>query len=335
MSTQTLCHADQVAAGERFEFGKNWLDFLQSLTPERIAQAEDSLRQLLGLADQPGADLAGMSLLDIGSGSGLFSLAARRLGARVCSFDYDPRSVAGTQYLRDQFRPGDEDWTIAEGSVLDADYVRSLGKFDLVYSWGVLHHTGDMWRALTNAALPVGPGGRLVVAIYNTERFWTPLNRLLKRSYVRSGPLGKAAIGGGYIAGQIAKYALYDIARLHNPRARYRTNRAGHVAMARLDRLGRRLPVRDGQRRGNLRLLPAAGLYARTPDHHSPLGLQSIRPAKHGRERRPAGHRGQPAVSAQAGGVDSRGRAVRNSRPEQAIQAARRMAGAWVPSSSS
>jgi 2-polyprenyl-6-hydroxyphenyl methylase/3-demethylubiquinone-9 3-methyltransferase len=88
-------HANEVAAGQRFEFGANWLRFLEMLNDERIAQAEQSLCDMLGVSD-----LLGKSFLDVGSGSGLFSLAARQLGATVHSFDYDPQSVACTQELK-------------------------------------------------------------------------------------------------------------------------------------------------------------------------------------------------------------------------------------------
>src|SRR4030095_3019870 len=94
-------HAGEVARGERFEFGENWSRFLAALDDERIAEAENSLRLMLETAP-----LAGKSLLDIGSGSGLFSLAARRLGARVHSLDFDPRSVACTAELRRRYFPG-------------------------------------------------------------------------------------------------------------------------------------------------------------------------------------------------------------------------------------
>jgi 2-polyprenyl-3-methyl-5-hydroxy-6-metoxy-1,4-benzoquinol methylase len=94
--------------------------------------------------------LDGKSFLDIGSGSGLFSLAARRLGARVHSFDYDQQSVACTAELRRRYFPSAGDWVVERGSALDRDYLARLGTFDVVYSWGVLHHTGDMWRALEN-----------------------------------------------------------------------------------------------------------------------------------------------------------------------------------------
>src|SRR5918911_286314 len=126
----------EVARGERFEFGRNWAKFLALLNEQRIADAENSLRQMLECED-----LKGRSFLDIGSGSGLFSLAARRLGARVHSFDYDPHSVACTMELRRRFCPEDAAWTVETGSALDADYLKRLGRFDVVYSWGVLHHT--------------------------------------------------------------------------------------------------------------------------------------------------------------------------------------------------
>lgn len=155
-------HASEVSRGERFEFGKNWSRFLSTLDETKIASAEDSLRAMLETQD-----LQGKRFLDIGSGSGLFSLAARRLGASVQSFDYDPNSVACTAELRRRYFPHDDQWNVAEGSVLDANYVRSLGQFDVVYSWGVLHHTGNMWTALEHAQLPVAPGGKLFIAIYN------------------------------------------------------------------------------------------------------------------------------------------------------------------------
>ena len=171
---------EEVERGERFEFGKNWARFLGSLDDHRILKAEASLREMLDLAD-----LRGLRFLDIGSGSGLFSLAARRMGARVYSFDYDPQSVDCTRELRSRYFPQDSDWVVEQGSALDAAYVRSLGAFDIVYSWGVLHHTGAMWQALENAALPVTTAGRLFVALYNDQgtasRRWTTIKRLYNR----------------------------------------------------------------------------------------------------------------------------------------------------------
>jgi SAM-dependent methyltransferase len=170
-------HATEVASGERFEFGRNWERFLRTLNDEKIEEAVKSLKDMLETEG-----LAGKSFLDIGSGSGLFSLAARRLGARVHSFDYDPHSVNCTAELKRRYFPHDDSWTVESGSALDASYLRSLGQFDVVYSWGVLHHTGDMWTALANAAPSVARGGKLFIAIYNDQgtasRRWTKVKRL-------------------------------------------------------------------------------------------------------------------------------------------------------------
>ena len=173
-------HASEVAKGDRFTFGENWSRFLSVLDENRILEAEDSLKEKLEVES-----LAGKTFLDIGSGSGLFSLAARRLGARVHSFDFDPKSVACAVELRRRYFPGDANWTIEEDSALDADYLRSLGTFDVVYSWGVLHHTGEMWKGLANAASVVKPGGKLFVAIYNDMGSQSNRWRWIKRTYNR------------------------------------------------------------------------------------------------------------------------------------------------------
>jgi 2-polyprenyl-6-hydroxyphenyl methylase/3-demethylubiquinone-9 3-methyltransferase len=125
--------------------------------------------------------MAGKTFLDIGSGSGLFSLAAMHMKAkRVYSFDYDLQSVACSQELKRRYFPSNRNWIIEQGSVLDETYLRSLGQFDVVYAWGVLHHTGDMWRALDNAILPVKKrGGILFISIYNDQgklsRWWAKI----------------------------------------------------------------------------------------------------------------------------------------------------------------
>src|SRR5919198_593261 len=162
----------------RFAFGKNWRRYLRVINEQRIAEAERDLQRMLG-QDR----LDGLRFLDIGCGSGLSSLAARRLGASVHSFDYDLDSVACATELRRRYCPGDSLWAIERGSVLDESYMRGLGCADIVYAWGVLHHTGDLWRAMEHALIPVGPDGVFFVTIYNDQGRRSRRWRELKRRY--------------------------------------------------------------------------------------------------------------------------------------------------------
>jgi len=206
----------ELQQSQRFEFGKNWQRFLSVLDDERIAEAEKSLCAMLEMET-----LSGKTFLDIGSGSGLFSLAAMRLGAaKVHSFDCDPQSAACTLELKRRYCPGADCWTIEEGSVLDAVYLAGLGQFDIAYSWGVLHHTGDMWRALENVTPLVNSGGTLYIAIYNHQGGKSLRWRTVK-SFYNSGKLWQFLIIAAFVPYFVLGGLAADIVRWNDPLRRY------------------------------------------------------------------------------------------------------------------
>jgi 2-polyprenyl-6-hydroxyphenyl methylase/3-demethylubiquinone-9 3-methyltransferase len=199
----------------RFAFGRNWQSFLRVLDEPRIQAATTSLAGMLERDD-----LTGLRFLDAGCGSGLFSLAARRLGANVISFDVDRDSVACTRELRRRYFPDDEGWDVLSGSALDPTFLATLGAFDVVYSWGVLHHTGAMWRALDVIRGAVRPGGQLFIAIYNDQGAWSRRWTAIKRRYCES-TAWRAAIVGTFVPYWVLRGFASDVLWLRNPLRRY------------------------------------------------------------------------------------------------------------------
>lgn len=178
-------HEYEIKNSQRFDFGRNWANFLREFDESRLDEAKLSIKAMFRVEN-----FHGKTFLDVGSGSGLFSLAAKSLGAKVTSFDYDPNSVLCTNTLKANFFPEDEGWKVYEGSILDENFINSLGEFDYVYSWGVLHHTGNMRKAFSNAINLLKNSGSICIAIYNKQRFastyWLHIKKLyLKYKFLR------------------------------------------------------------------------------------------------------------------------------------------------------
>jgi 2-polyprenyl-6-hydroxyphenyl methylase/3-demethylubiquinone-9 3-methyltransferase len=169
-----------------FKFGENWASFSKNIDESRIDDAMQSLKALFG---ENGIE--NKSFLDLGCGSGLFSIAACRLGARrVLGVDVDSLSVATSQTNAALWLDDHSSISFCQLSALDTDSLSKLGTFDIVYSWGVLHHTGNMRLALENTGQRVARNGLLMIAIYN--RHWSSFPwKVIKWFYNRVGPLGQ------------------------------------------------------------------------------------------------------------------------------------------------
>lgn len=249
-----------------FPFGKNWQTFLRYVDEERIKQAQMSLRAFLQVSD-----LRGRTFVDVGCGSGLFSYAAFLLGAtRIVSFDVDPLAVACCKWFFEK-AGSPRCWEIHQGSVLVDQFISKLGVFDVVYAWGALHHTGDMRRAISNAAKLVNRGGYYYLTIYNKveglagSAFWLKI----KKKYNSSSAFGRFVLRMLFMTA----YVGLSILKLRNPARQLRdheTTRGMHWRSDMSDWLGG-YPYEYATVQEVLELMSA---------EHGDFGLRNLRVAK-------------------------------------------------------
>jgi 2-polyprenyl-6-hydroxyphenyl methylase/3-demethylubiquinone-9 3-methyltransferase len=220
---------------DRFEFGANWINFLSHISGENILEAQESLCEMFEIQS-----MQGKRFLDIGSGSGLFSLAAYNLGAKVFSFDFDPQSVACTQELKRRYCQNDGIWIIEKASILNKENMIRIGKFDYVYSWGVLHHTGHMWEAIENTVSAVNENGICFISIYNDQGVKSKRWKKIKKFYC-SGFLGRVIVKAVYLPYFLFRVELNEVVKGRNPFTvftRYKLNRGMSLFHDWIDWLG-------------------------------------------------------------------------------------------------
>jgi 2-polyprenyl-3-methyl-5-hydroxy-6-metoxy-1,4-benzoquinol methylase len=190
-----------------FSFGKNWRKFSKEIDKDSINSSRIDILKYL-----EEDDIKGKSVIDIGCGSGIHSLAMLGLGAsNIFSFDYDPISVETAKNVKSLFAP-EKKWIIEHGSILDVNYFSKFRKYDIVYSWGVLHHTGDMWSAINNASKLVEDSGFLFLSIYAKGPNYSS-HLELKERYNKGSKIIKNAL----IYSEIIKIMVKRIRKRKNP----------------------------------------------------------------------------------------------------------------------
>ncbi len=210
----------------RQKFGENFQDNLLKYYDE--ASLEESKKFLTEYLECNG--LEGINFLDAGCGSGAFSLAALQLGAIVTSFDIDRVCLENVQAMLERFKGDKDRIQIKQGSILDGEFLNSLGTFDVVLCWGVAHHCGDMWRSIDLISKRVKPDGLIHLGIYNHADGWgfypdgrfgpSSFWRKVKRFYVSMPGLFQHIFETACVAGISVVYLL----SFNNPVKKLKSN---------------------------------------------------------------------------------------------------------------
>lgn len=190
----------------RFGFGENWMNYVETISEAMILASRNNLKALVNI------NFSNISFLDVGCGSGIHSLAAVLEGAKVFSFDYDRDSVLASEKVREYKKISKELWHIEKGDILDLDYTSTLQKYDVVYTWGALHHTGKMWDAIHNTSTLVTEEGYLCIAIYNDQgwksKFWWAVKYIYNKLPAGLNKVYAYILGTAFILLNILKYTI-------------------------------------------------------------------------------------------------------------------------------
>jgi 2-polyprenyl-3-methyl-5-hydroxy-6-metoxy-1,4-benzoquinol methylase len=185
---------DLKAVESHFKFGENWSSYSNLIDEDRIRSSVEGLQKLLG-----NGRVSGKRFLDIGCGSGLHSFAALLLGAKeIVATDLDADSVRTTEKVLAKHAAG-KSCRVMQISVFDlpAQFLSNQLQpdFDVVYSWGVLHHTGAMGEAISKVAAMVKPGGLFAFALYRKTPYcglWRAEKKWYAKTSLRQQEIARA-----------------------------------------------------------------------------------------------------------------------------------------------
>ena len=134
-------------------------------------------------------------LLEVGFGTGTDLLQFARAGAVVTGVDITPRSIEIARRRFDVYGQRGE-FLIGDGENLSFPDE----SFDVVYSFGVLHHTPDTQRAIREVHRVLRPGGKAIVMLYHRSSlfYW-----------------GGLALKRGILQGKLLRHSMAEIMSLH------------------------------------------------------------------------------------------------------------------------
>ncbi len=215
-----------IDGGYHSNFGYQWNKF-SKVQLDSFNGSDESESRLLAQSNHTPEDFKGKTVLEVGAGNGRFTELLLKYGARVVAVDYSTAIDANYQ----NNSSSDNEVIFMQADLFNLPIKHH--SFDVVLCYGVIQHTGDNKKALTELCKYPKKGGKLLIDIYSSSlRHFNPWVYIIRPffSLIKASDEKRLDIVSGFV-NAVFPLQLWVLKLLHNKKGalkfiRYIVNRS-------------------------------------------------------------------------------------------------------------